>query len=66
VSTKSETVTISIIGVPIACEDGVKESWREVAGWAAEQLLNRFGAAIHVQQTMGTRLNTGKNTAANG
>jgi hypothetical protein len=49
VSTKTETVTISIIGAPLACEDGVKDRWREVAGWAAEQLYNRFGTTIHVQ-----------------
>jgi hypothetical protein len=45
----TETAIIHIIGAPIACAEGVKDTWREVAGWAAVQLYNRFGTAVHVQ-----------------
>ena len=30
----SNSIPIQIIGAPIACKDGVKDSWREVARWA--------------------------------
>ena len=40
---------VQIIGAPVACADGCKDSWREVAAWAAEQLGKRFGATIQVQ-----------------
>ena len=36
-------VVVEIIGAPVACKDGIKDSWREVAEWAARQLLARFG-----------------------
>jgi hypothetical protein len=39
---------ITIIGVPIACKDGIKDSWREVADWAAGQLKARFGETLEV------------------
>jgi hypothetical protein len=42
-------VLVQIIGAPIACGDGVKDSWRGVAEWAAGQLKARFGEAIRVQ-----------------
>lgn len=42
-------VLVQIIGAPIACTDGVKDSWREVAGWAAGQLKTRFGEVVNVQ-----------------
>ena len=41
-------VVIQIIGTPVACAEGVKETWREMAGWAAGQLHNRFGPAVQV------------------
>jgi len=40
---------VVIIGAPVACKDGIKELWREVADWAAGQLRNRFGDQIKVQ-----------------
>lgn len=43
------SVLVQIIGAPIACSDGVKDSWREVAGWAARQLKTRFGEEVSVQ-----------------
>lgn len=45
----SVPVLVQIIGAPIACSEGVKDSWREVANWAAGQLKTRFGAEVHVQ-----------------
>lgn len=45
----SAPVQVQIIGAPIACKDGVKDSWREVASWAAGQLKTRFGAEVNVQ-----------------
>ena len=45
----SNTVLVQIIGAPIACKDGVKDSWREVARWAEDQLKRRFGEAVHVR-----------------
>ena len=45
----SAPVQVQIIGAPIACKDGVKDSWREVAEWAAGQLEARFSEAIQVK-----------------
>ncbi len=45
----SAPVLVQIIGAPIACSEGVKDSWREVARWAAGQLKTRFGAEVNVQ-----------------
>ncbi|HEX2995058.1 MAG TPA: hypothetical protein VHP14_09540 [Anaerolineales bacterium] len=45
----SGSILVQIIGAPIACSEGVKDSWREVAGWAAGQLKTRFGDEVSVQ-----------------
>ena len=45
----SAPVTVTIIGTPIACAEGVKDTWREVAGWAAGQLRQRFGEGVQVR-----------------
>jgi hypothetical protein len=45
----SETVVVTIVGAPIACKDGVKDTWREVAAWAAGQLDARFGNTVQVK-----------------
>ena len=42
-------VLVQIIGAPIACGDGVKDSWREVAEWTAGQLKTCFGEEISMQ-----------------
>jgi len=39
---------VQIIGAPIACKEGVKDTWRETAAWAAGQLRQRFGEAVQV------------------
>jgi hypothetical protein len=44
----STSILVQIIGAPIACKDGVKDSWREVARWAEGQLKGRFGEAVQV------------------
>jgi disulfide oxidoreductase YuzD len=45
----SNTVLVQIIGAPIACKEGVKDSWREVARWTEDQLKGRFGEAVQVK-----------------
>jgi hypothetical protein len=40
---------VQIVGAPIACAEGVKDSWREVAAWADDQLRVRYGDAVRVQ-----------------
>ena len=45
----SKQLLVQIIGVPVACPDGVKDTWRQVAGWAAGQLKARFGEAVVVR-----------------
>lgn len=45
----SRSVLVQIIGAPIACKEGVKDSWREVARWAEGQLKNRFGDDVQVK-----------------
>lgn len=42
-------VVVQIIGAPVACAEGVKDSWRETAQWAARQLAARFGEAVRVE-----------------
>lgn len=41
--------SVQIIGAPVACAEGMKETWREVAAWAAGQLTARFGPSVQVQ-----------------
>lgn len=42
----SQPIRVQIIGAPIACKEGVKDSWRDVAKWAADHLKMRFGEAV--------------------
>ena len=42
-------IVVEIIGSPVACKEGVKETWRDVAGWAAGQLKDRFGKRVQTQ-----------------
>lgn len=44
-----QPVLVQIIGAPTGCADGVKDSWREVARWAAGQLKARFGEDVEVK-----------------
>jgi hypothetical protein len=43
------TIVVQIVGTPVACAAGVKDTWREVAGWTAGQLQTRFGNAVRVE-----------------
>ena len=45
----SKPVFVEIVGAPIACGEGVKDSWREVSAWAAGQLKTYFGDAVQVK-----------------
>ena len=45
----SAPVHVQIIGAPIACKDGVKDSWRDVGDWGAGQLKTRFGETVQVK-----------------
>ncbi len=47
--TPKEPILVQIIAAPIACADGVKDTWREVAHWAADQLKSRFGDRVEVK-----------------
>ena len=40
---------VQIVGAPIACAEGVKDSWRTTAAWAASQLRTRYGDAVRVE-----------------
>jgi disulfide oxidoreductase YuzD len=42
-------IIVQIIGAPIACEKGVRDSWRDVSHWVAGQLRARFGQAVQVK-----------------
>ena len=42
-------IPIQIVGAPIACEGGVKDSWRDTAIWVAGQLKALFGEAVELQ-----------------
>ncbi len=39
---------IEIIGTPVACREGVTETWRELAQWAGDQLHRRYGPAVEL------------------
>lgn len=39
---------VVIVGAPVACKDGIKETWREVADWAAGKLKARYGGQVEV------------------
>lgn len=41
-------IEVTIVGAPVACTDGVKDIWREVADWARSQLRTRFDEQVQV------------------
>ncbi len=45
----SKVIAVWIVGAPIACEGGVKDTWRDTAKWAEGQLKARFGEAVEVR-----------------
>jgi hypothetical protein len=40
---------VQIIAVPVACTEGVKNTWRDVAEWANIQLRSRFGDTVSTE-----------------
>ena len=44
----SHVVLVQIVGAPIACAEGTKDSWRDVSHWVAGQLRARFGDRVQV------------------
>ncbi len=44
----SSLTLVQIVGAPVACKEGVRDSWREVAEWAAGQLRVKFGDSVQV------------------
>jgi len=45
----SNSVLVQIVGAPVACAEGTKDSWREVSNWVAGQLRVRFGDRVQVK-----------------
>lgn len=43
------TVTIEIVGVPVVCSEGVRDSWREIASWVGRELKRSSGDAVSVR-----------------
>lgn len=41
-----QKIIVQIVGAPIACKDVVKDSWRDVAKWATDQLKGHFGEVV--------------------
>ncbi|CAG0937581.1 hypothetical protein TFLX_06522 [Thermoflexales bacterium] len=40
---------VHIIGAPVACAEGIKDTWRDVAKHTADQLSARFGDRVCVR-----------------
>lgn len=45
----SQNIVVHIVGTPVACATGVKDTWRDLAEWAADQLHQRYGEVIEVR-----------------
>ncbi len=45
----NEPVIVVIIGTPVACAEGIKDSWREVATWLSDKLQQRYSGAVEVR-----------------
>jgi hypothetical protein len=43
------SAVVQIIGAPLACAEGVKDTWREVSKYTADQLIARFGESVRVR-----------------
>lgn len=44
----NEPVRIQIVGAPVACAEGVKETWRDMGRYIATRLRERYGTMIEV------------------
>lgn len=47
--TTLERIVVHITAAPVACSEGMKDTWREVAMWTARQLRARFGDVVRVE-----------------
>jgi hypothetical protein len=45
----NRSVVVQIVGAPVACKEGRKDTWRETAAWAGEQLRAHFGDRVRVE-----------------
>ena len=41
-------IVVQVVGAPVACGDGVREAWREIAALAQTQLSRRFEETVRV------------------
>ena len=44
----SAPAIVAIVGAPIACSEGVKDSWREMAEYVSGKFKAQFGASVEV------------------
>ena len=44
----SESILVKIVGTPVACKEGLKDTWREIASWAAGKLQVLYGDQLRV------------------
>ena len=44
----NEPAIVQIIGAPVACAEGMKETWRDLAGWIGGKLRVRYGTAVTI------------------
>ena len=45
----TRNILVQIIGTPVACATGVKDTWRDLAAWAADQLNQRYGQSVEIR-----------------
>jgi hypothetical protein len=41
-------VVVQIIAAPTACAEGIVDTWRKMAAWAAGQLVAKYGESVRV------------------
>ena len=41
-------IVVQVVGAPVACGDGVREAWRDIAALAQTQLSRRFEETVRV------------------
>ena len=44
----NEPAVVQIIGAPVACAEGMKETWRDLATWLGSKLRARYGTAVTI------------------
>lgn len=45
----NEPILVQIVGAPVACADGVVDSWRKLTVYIADKLNAQFGTAVRVE-----------------